>query len=209
LACPPPTAAPRRNHVRARSVQLRRELAQLVRRGNRGFSRSGPTRPQPRPRRQQLRRRSGSASPRRGHPRLVVRRGHEARDDQLPTLKPEHGGLFCERIFGPTKDWECYCGKYKRIRHAGTVCDKCGVEVTRGEGAPRADGPHRVGRAGRSHLVRQGHALAGSACCSTSRRATWSGCSTSPPTSSPRSTRTERQPAIDEIRSSAPSRSPS
>ncbi len=47
------------------------------------------------------------------------------------TLKPEHGGLFCERIFGPTKDWECYCGKYKRIRHAGIVCDKCGVEVTR------------------------------------------------------------------------------
>ncbi|HEV2128079.1 MAG TPA: DNA-directed RNA polymerase subunit beta' [Thermomicrobiales bacterium] len=47
------------------------------------------------------------------------------------TLKPEHGGLFCERIFGPTKDWECYCGKYKRIRFAGTVCDKCGVEVTR------------------------------------------------------------------------------
>ncbi len=47
------------------------------------------------------------------------------------TLKPEHGGLFCERIFGPTRDWECYCGKFKRIRHAGTVCDKCGVEVTR------------------------------------------------------------------------------
>src|SRR3712207_6273929 len=47
------------------------------------------------------------------------------------TLKPEHGGLFCERIFRPTRDWECYCGKYKRIRHAGTVCDKCGVEVTR------------------------------------------------------------------------------
>src|SRR4026207_368102 len=47
------------------------------------------------------------------------------------TLKPEHGGLFCERIFGPTRDWECYCGKYKRIRHAGTVCDKCGVEVPR------------------------------------------------------------------------------
>src|SRR6478752_3965982 len=47
------------------------------------------------------------------------------------TLKPEHGGLFCERIFGPTRDWECFCGKYKRIRHAGTICDKCGVEVTR------------------------------------------------------------------------------
>ena len=47
------------------------------------------------------------------------------------TLKPEKDGLFCEKIFGPTRDWECYCGKYKRIRHAGTVCDKCGVEVTR------------------------------------------------------------------------------
>src|SRR5690554_6729986 len=47
------------------------------------------------------------------------------------TLKPEHGGLFCERIFGPTRDFECYCGKYKRVRHAGTICDKCGVEVTR------------------------------------------------------------------------------
>ncbi len=47
------------------------------------------------------------------------------------TLKPERDGLFCERIFGPTKDWECYCGKYKRIRYKGKVCDRCGVEVTR------------------------------------------------------------------------------
>ncbi len=47
------------------------------------------------------------------------------------TLKPEHGGLFCERIFGPSRDWECYCGKYKRIRFKGVVCDKCGVEVAR------------------------------------------------------------------------------
>ena len=47
------------------------------------------------------------------------------------TLKPERDGLFCERIFGPTKDWECACGKYKRIRFRGIVCDKCGVEVTR------------------------------------------------------------------------------
>src|SRR6266851_7391851 len=47
------------------------------------------------------------------------------------TLKPEKDGLFCERIFGPTKDWECYCGKYKRVRFKGIVCDKCGVEVTR------------------------------------------------------------------------------
>ncbi|AGC67322.1 DNA-directed RNA polymerase subunit beta' [Thermoclostridium stercorarium subsp. stercorarium DSM 8532] len=47
------------------------------------------------------------------------------------TLKPERDGLFCERIFGPTKDWECHCGKYKRIRYKGIVCDRCGVEVTR------------------------------------------------------------------------------
>src|SRR5574341_1338989 len=46
------------------------------------------------------------------------------------TFKPEKGGLFCERIFGPTKDWECSCGKYKRIKHKGVVCDRCGVEVT-------------------------------------------------------------------------------
>lgn len=47
------------------------------------------------------------------------------------TLKPERDGLFCERIFGPTKDWECNCGKYKRIRYKGVICDKCGVEVTK------------------------------------------------------------------------------
>ena len=47
------------------------------------------------------------------------------------TLKPEKDGLFCEKIFGPTKDWECYCGRYKRIRHKGVICDKCGVEVTK------------------------------------------------------------------------------
>src|SRR3712207_8682974 len=45
------------------------------------------------------------------------------------TLKPEKDGLFCERIFGPTKDWECYCGKYKRVRYKGIVCERCGVEV--------------------------------------------------------------------------------
>ena len=47
------------------------------------------------------------------------------------TLKPERDGLYCERIFGPTKDWECHCGKYKRIRYKGKVCDRCGVEVTK------------------------------------------------------------------------------
>ena len=47
------------------------------------------------------------------------------------TLKPEKDGLFCEKIFGPSKDWECYCGKYKKIRYKGIVCDRCGVEVTK------------------------------------------------------------------------------
>jgi DNA-directed RNA polymerase subunit beta' len=46
------------------------------------------------------------------------------------SYKPERDGLFCERIFGPTKDFECYCGKYKRIRYKGIICDRCGVEVT-------------------------------------------------------------------------------
>ena len=45
--------------------------------------------------------------------------------------KPERDGLFCERIFGPTKDWECYCGKYKKVRYKGVVCDRCGVEITK------------------------------------------------------------------------------
>ena len=47
------------------------------------------------------------------------------------TLKPEKEGLFCERIFGPTRDWECSCGKYKRVRFKGIICERCGVEVTR------------------------------------------------------------------------------
>jgi DNA-directed RNA polymerase subunit beta' len=46
------------------------------------------------------------------------------------TYKPEKDGLFCEKIFGPVKDWECHCGKYKRIRYKGVICDRCGVEVT-------------------------------------------------------------------------------
>ena len=58
------------------------------------------------------------------------------------TLKPERDGLFCERIFGPTKDWECHCGKYKRVRYKGKICERCGVEVTRVQSAPRAHGPH-------------------------------------------------------------------
>jgi DNA-directed RNA polymerase subunit beta' len=65
-----------------------------------------------------------------------VDRNGEAQEVKNPetinyrTFKPEKGGLFCERIFGPTKDWECACGKYKRIKHKGVICDRCGVEVT-------------------------------------------------------------------------------
>ena len=47
------------------------------------------------------------------------------------TQKPERDGLFDERVFGPVKDWECYCGKYKKVRYKGVICDRCGVEVTR------------------------------------------------------------------------------
>ena len=47
------------------------------------------------------------------------------------TLKPEKDGLFCEKIFGPSKDWECHCGKYKKVRYKGIVCDRCGVEITK------------------------------------------------------------------------------
>ena len=69
------------------------------------------------------------------------------------TFKPERDGLFCARIFGPIKDYECLCGKYKRMKYRGIICEKCGVEVTLVEGAPRAHGPHRAGLAGRAYLV--------------------------------------------------------
>ena len=58
------------------------------------------------------------------------------------TFKPERDGLFCAKIFGPVKDYECLCGKYKRLKHRGVICEKCGVEVTLGQGAPRAHGSH-------------------------------------------------------------------
>jgi DNA-directed RNA polymerase subunit beta' len=76
------------------------------------------------------------------------------------TLKPEKDGLFDERIFGPTKDWECYCGKYKRIRYKGIICDKCGVEVTRSKVRRERMGHIQLGQPGQPHLVLQGHALA-------------------------------------------------
>jgi DNA-directed RNA polymerase subunit beta' len=65
-----------------------------------------------------------------GHPLLVIWRGYQPGAINYRSFKPERDGLFCERIFGPVKDWECSCGKYKRIRFRGIVCDRCGVEVT-------------------------------------------------------------------------------
>lgn len=74
------------------------------------------------------------------------------------TFKPEKGGLFCERIFGPVKDWECSCGKFKRIKHRGVICDRCGVEVTLAR-ASRTHGAYRAGGAGLPYLVLQVHAF--------------------------------------------------
>ena len=62
------------------------------------------------------------------------------------TFKPERDGLFCARIFGPIKDYECLCGKYKRMKYRGIICEKCGVEVTLSEGQARAHGPYRAGQ---------------------------------------------------------------
>ena len=76
------------------------------------------------------------------------------------TFKPERDGLFCARIFGPITDWECLCGKYKRMKHRGVICDKCGVEVTLSQGSPRAPRPHRARLALLARLVLQGPALA-------------------------------------------------
>ena len=72
------------------------------------------------------------------------------------TLKPERDGLFCERIFGPTKDWECYCGKYKRVRYKGIICERCGVEVTRQKVRRERMGHIDLAAPGLAHLVLQG-----------------------------------------------------
>ena len=76
------------------------------------------------------------------------------------TLKPEKDGLFCERIFGPTKDWECYCGKYKRVRYKGIICERCGVEVTRQKVRRERMGHIDLAAPGQPHLVLQGRAVA-------------------------------------------------
>jgi DNA-directed RNA polymerase subunit beta' len=69
------------------------------------------------------------------------------------TYKPERDGLFCEKIFGPVKDWECHCGKYKRIRYKGIVCDRCSVEVTEKKSKKRKNGTHKISGSSSSHLV--------------------------------------------------------
>ena len=69
------------------------------------------------------------------------------------TYKPERDGLFCERIFGPIKDYECHCGKYKRIRYKGIVCDRCGVEVTEEKSTSLTYGTHSFGCTCCSYLV--------------------------------------------------------
>ena len=104
------------------------------------------------------------------------------------TLKPEKDGLFDERIFGPTKDWECYCGKYKRIRYKGIICDKCGVEVTRTKVRRERMG-HIQLASPVSHIWYFKGTRSAWASCSTSARATSSASSTSRCTSSPTSMR--------------------
>ena len=69
------------------------------------------------------------------------------------TLKPEKEGLFCEKIFGPTKDWECHCGKYKRIRYKGIVCDALWRGSYKSKSKKRADGSYRTGHSCFSYLV--------------------------------------------------------
>ena len=97
------------------------------------------------------------------------------------TLKPEKDGLFCEKIFGPTRDWECYCGKYKRVRFKGIICERCGVEVTRAKVRRERMGHIELARpsptSGTSRACR-----AGSATCSTWPPRTSRRSSTSPPT---------------------------
>ena len=75
---------------------------------------------------------SGSASPRR-KTSVSWSHGEVKKPETINyrTFKPERDGLFCERIFGPVKDWECHCGRYKKVKFKGIVCDRCGVEVTR------------------------------------------------------------------------------
>jgi hypothetical protein len=100
------------------------------------------------------------------------------------TFKPERDGLFCARIFGPIKDYECLCGKYKRMKYKGIVCEKCGVEVTVSKVRRERMGHIELGRARRAHLVPE---VAAEPHRPAARHAAkqLSACSTSKPISSP------------------------
>ena len=74
------------------------------------------------------------------------------------TYRPEKDGLFCEKIFGPEKDWECSCGKYRGMKYKGMICDRCGVKDYPQSGATEADGAYRTCRTSRPYLVFQGDA---------------------------------------------------
>jgi DNA-directed RNA polymerase subunit beta' len=87
---------------------------------------------------------------------LELRRSTKPETINYRTLRPERDGLFCERIFGPTKDWECACGKYKRVRYKGIVCDKCGVEVAPSRVRRERMGHIELASPGQPHLVCQG-----------------------------------------------------
>jgi len=73
------------------------------------------------------------------------------------SYKPEKDGLFCEKIFGPVKDYECHCGKYKGIRYRGIICDRCGVEVTRKKSSSRTHGAHYISNTCSSYMVSSFH----------------------------------------------------
>ncbi len=107
------------------------------------------------------------------------------------TLKPEKDGLYCEKIFGPTKDWECACGKYKRVRFKGIVCERCGVEVTRSKVRRERMG-HIELAAPVSHIWYFKGSRPVWATSWTFRRRNWRRCCTSPAPSSPRWTRSPR-----------------
>ena len=107
------------------------------------------------------------------------------------TYRPEKDGLFCERIFGPERDWECACGKYKGTKYKGIICDRCGVKVTHSRVRRKRMGHINLAAPGRPHLVLQGHAQPPGHAAGHEDHATWRRSSTSRTTSS--STRATRR----------------
>ena len=126
------------------------------------------------------------------------------------TFKPERDGLFCARIFGPITDWECLCGKYKRMKHRGVICDKCGVEVTLSKVRRERLGHIELAIPLLARLVLQGPARRASATCSTSPCVSSKPSSTSSPTlSSIQATRPSRSARSSRTRPVTASSTPS